>query len=65
MSEDNMTIEIDIRDIEEIEKNIEILAEWMTNHYTRFGAQAIALTAILDKVEELKKELAEKENTKE
>lgn len=63
MSEDNMTIEIDIRDIEEIEKNIEILAEWMTNYYTRFGAQAIALTAILDKVEELKKELAEEENT--
>lgn len=63
MSEDNMTIEIDIRDIEEIEKNIEILVEWMISHYTRFGAQAIALTAILDKVEELKKELAEKENT--
>lgn len=63
MSEDNMTIEIDIRDIEEIEKNIEILAEWMISHYTRFGAQAIALTAILDKVEELKKELVEKENT--
>lgn len=63
MSEDNMTIEIDIRDIEEIEKNIEILAEWMISHYTRFGAQAIALTAILDKVEELKKELAEEENT--
>ena len=63
MSEDNMTIEIDIRDIEEIEKNIEILAEWMTNHYTRFGAQAIALTAILEKVEELKKELAEEEKT--
>lgn len=63
MSEDNMTIEIDIRDIEEIEKNIEILVEWMISHYTRVGAQAIALTAILDKVEELKKELAEKENT--
>ena len=63
MSEDNMTIEIDIRDIEEIEKNIEILVEWMISHYTRFGAQAIALTAILDKVEGLKKELAEKENT--
>ena len=47
----------------EIEKNIEILVEWMTNHYTRFGAQVIALTAILDKVEELKKELAEEENT--
>ena len=63
MSEDNMTIEIDIRDIEEIEKNMGILAEWMTSHYTRFGAQVIALTAILDKVEELKKELAEEENT--
>lgn len=63
MSEDNMTIEIDIRDIEEIEKNIKILVEWMISHYTRFGAQAIALTAILDKVEELKKELAEEENT--
>lgn len=63
MSNENMTIEIDIRDVEEIERNIEILAEWMTNHYTRFGAQAIALTAIFDKVEELKEELAEKENT--
>lgn len=63
MSKENMTIEIDIRDVEEIEKNIEILVEWMTNHYIRFGAQAIALTAILDKVEELKRELAEKENT--
>lgn len=63
MSDENMTIEIDIRDIEEIEKNIEILAEWMKNHYTRFGAQALALTAILDKVEEIKKELAEEENT--
>lgn len=63
MSDENMTIEVDIRDIEEIEKNIEILAEWMINHYTRFGAQAIALTAILDEVEELKRELAEEENT--
>lgn len=63
MSEDNMTIEIDIRDIEEIEKNIEILAKWMTSHYTRFGAQVIALTAILDKVKELKEQLAEEENT--
>lgn len=63
MSDENMTVEIDIRDIEEIEKNIEILAEWMMSHYTRFGAQAIALTAILDRVEELKKELAEEENT--
>lgn len=61
MSEDNMTIEIDIRDIEEIEKNIEILAEWMTNHYTRFGAQVIALTAILDKVKELKEQLVKDE----
>lgn len=61
MSEDNMTIEIDIRDIEEIEKNIEILAEWMTNHYIRFGAQVIALTAILDKVKELKEQLAKDE----
>ena len=61
MSEDNTTIEIDIRDIEEIEKNIEILAEWMTNHYTRFGAQVIALTAILDKVKELKEQLAKDE----
>lgn len=63
MFNENMTIEIDIRDVEEIENNIEILAEWMTNHYTRFGAQVIALTAILDKVEELKKELAKEENT--
>lgn len=63
MSDENMTVEIDIRDIEEIEKNIEILAEWMMSHYTRFGAQALALTAILDRVEELKKELAEEENT--
>lgn len=63
MSNENMTIEIDIRDVEEIEKNTEILAEWMTNHYTRFGAQAIALTAIYDKVEELKRELAKEENT--
>lgn len=63
MSNENMTIEIDIRDVEEIEKNIEILVEWMTNHYTRFGALTIALTAIFDKVEELKKELAEEENT--
>ena len=61
MFEDNMTIEIDIRDIEEIEKNMGILAEWMTNHYTRFGAQVIALTAILDKVKELKEQLAEDE----
>ena len=63
MSKENMTIEIDIRDVEEVERNIEILAEWMMNHYTRIGAQAIAPTAILDKIEELKRELAEKENT--
>lgn len=63
MSKENMTIEIDIRDVEEIERNIEILAEWMMNHYTRIGAQVIALTAIYDKVAELKKELAEEENT--
>lgn len=63
MSNENMTIEIDIRDIEEIEKNIEILAEWLMNHYTRIGAQAVVLTAILDKVEELKEKLAKEENT--
>lgn len=63
MSEDNMTIEIDSRDIEEIENNFDDLGKWLTEHFTRFGAQAIALTAILDKVEELKRELAEKENT--
>lgn len=63
MSKENMTIEIDIRDVEEIERNIEILAEWIMNHYTRIGAQAIVLTAILDKVDELKEELAKEENT--
>lgn len=63
MSKENMTIEIDIRDVEEIERNIEILAEWIMNHYTRISAQAIVLTAILDKVDELKEELAKEENT--
>lgn len=62
MSEDNMTIEIDSRDIEEIEKNIGILSEWLRSHYTRFGAQAIVLTAVLDKVEELKEVLAQEED---
>lgn len=63
MSKENMTIEIDIRDIEEIENKFEILSEWLMNHYTRIGAQAVVLTAILDKVDELKEELAKEENT--
>mgnify|MGYP004651821473 FL=1 len=63
MSKENMTIEIDIRDIEEIENKFEILSEWLMNHYTHIGAQAVVLTAILDKVEELKRELAKEENT--
>lgn len=62
MSEDNMTIEIDSRDIEEIEDNFDDLDKWLTEHFTRFGAQAVVLSAIIEKVEELKKELAE-ENT--
>lgn len=63
MSEDNMTIEIDSRDIEEIENNFDDLGKWLTEHFTRFGAQAVVLSAVIEKVEELKKELAEEENT--
>lgn len=63
MSEDNMTIEIDSRDIEEIENNFDDLAGWLTEHFTRFGAQAVVLSAVIEKVEELKEELAKEENT--
>lgn len=57
MSKENMTIEIDSRDIEEIENNFDDLGKWLTEHFTRFGAQAVVLSAIIEKVEELKKEL--------
>ena len=63
MSKENMTIESDIRDIEEIEIKFEILSESLIYHYTRIGAQAVVLTAVLDKVDELKEELAKEENT--
>lgn len=63
MSEDNMTIEIDSRDIEEIENNFDDLGKWLTEHFARFGAQAVVLSAVIEKVEELKEELAKEENT--
>lgn len=63
MSEDNMTIEIDSRDIEEIENNFDDLSKWLTEHFVRFGAQAVVLSAVIEKVEELKEELAREENT--
>lgn len=63
MSEDNMTIEIDSRDIEEIENNFDDLSKWLTEHFARFGAQAVVLSAVIEKVEELKEELAKEENT--
>lgn len=63
MSEDNMTIEIDSRDIEEIENNFDDLGKWLTKHFTRFGAQAVVLSAVIEKVEELKEELAKEKNT--
>lgn len=59
MFEDNMTVEIDSRDIEEIENNFDGLAKWLTEHFTSFAAQAVVLSAVVEKVEELKKELAE------
>lgn len=63
MSEDNMTIEIDSRDIEKIENNFDNLGKWLTDHFTRFGAQAVVLSAIIEKVEELKEELAKEKDT--
>lgn len=63
MSEDNMTIEIDSRDIEEIENNFDDLSKWLTEHFARFGAQAVVLSAVIEKVEELKEELSKEENT--
>lgn len=63
MFEDNMTIEIDSRDIEEIENNFDNLGKWLTEHFTRFGAQAVVLSAIIKKVKELKEELAKEKDT--
>lgn len=63
MSEDNMTIEIDSRDIEEIENNFDDFGKWLTEHFTRFGAQAVVLSAIIEKIEELKEELAKEKDT--
>lgn len=63
MFEDNMTVDIDSRDIEEIENNFDGLAKWLTEHFTSFSAQAVVLSAVVEKVEELKRELAEAENT--
>lgn len=63
MFEDNMTIEIDSRDIEEIENNFDNLAKWLTEHFTSFAAQAVVLSAVIEKVEELKEELVKEENT--
>lgn len=63
MFENNMTIEIDSRDIEEIENNFDNLGKWLTEHFTRFGAQAVILSAIIEKIEELKEELAKEKDT--
>lgn len=63
MFENNMTIEIDSRDIEEIENNFDNLGKWLTEHFTRFGAQAVVLSAIIEKIEELKEELAKEKDT--
>lgn len=49
MSKENMTIEIDIRDVEEIERNIEILAEWMMNHYTALALKQLRLQLFMIK----------------
>ena len=39
------------------------LGKWLTDHFTRFGAQAVVLSAVIEKVEELKEELAKEKNT--
>lgn len=52
-----------VREYDAIENNFDDLGKWLTEHFTRFGAQAVVLSAVIEKVEELKKELAEEENT--
>ena len=46
MSEDNMTIEIDSRDIEKIENNFDDLGKWLTEHFTRFGLKLLCLVQL-------------------
>ena len=54
-----MQIEITKADIAEIDRKMPELATWLTENFASFNACAIILSAVCDKVEEIKTALQE------
>ena len=54
-----MQIEITKADVAEIDRKLPELAAWLTENFSSFNAWAIILSAVCDKVEEIKAVLQE------
>lgn len=56
-----MELEITMEDIALLESKLPDFAKWCTRNFTSFGASAIAVSALVEKIEELKEEFAKDE----
>lgn len=54
-------VEVDMRDLEEIESRYDELAKWCTTKFSSFAACALVLQTVMDKVDECKAALTNKE----
>ena len=52
-----MNMELDINDLNEIERNYDGLAGWLTNHFASFSACAFVLQTVMNAVDEAKEQL--------
>ena len=56
-----MEIEITMEDLELLENKLPDFAKWCTENLPSFGASAIAVSALVEKIEELKEEFSKDE----
>ena len=56
-----MELEIAMEDIVLLESKLPDFAKWCTENFTSLGASAIAVSALIEKIEELKEEFAKDE----
>ena len=56
-----MELEITMEDVELLESKLPDFAKWCTENLTSFGASAVAVSALVEKIEELKEEFAKDE----
>ena len=56
-----MELEITMEDVELLENKLPDFAKWCTENLPSFGASAIAVSALVEKIEELKEEFSKDE----